>query len=434
MNRASEEIITLLNESPTNFQAIKYVKDYLIKFGFVELNMRTHFPKLSPGCLCFVTKNDTSLFAFRIGYKNPADVGFKLIATHADSPSYRIKPRPEIQCKGGLIKLNIESYGTPIAHTWFDRPLSIAGRVFLKSDSIFHPECRLVHIKRPLLIIPHLAYHLNKPASDPNQLSIQKDMSPIIEIVHESLGEEDRILSIIAQELGVDKSEIIDFELNLYDATGACLLGVNNEFINSGRMDNLLMVYASINAMTHSAENEMTQVLAIFDNEEVGNTTMSGAASPVLKNVLERIAINSYGCNTEDFNRAIENSFMICADATHAFHPNYSEKYDPTNHVLLRHGPAILTNANKRYTTDAKSSSVFIEICKGGGIPFQHYASHSDISGGSTLGNIFSIQMPIRSVDVGIPLLGMHSIRETASIEDLKLTIKAFTTFFNLKN
>ena len=431
MNRVDKEVITLLNESPTNFQAIKCLKDYLKKADFRELDIKQPFPKLSPGSLCFVTKDDASLFAFRIGNENPANVGFKIIAAHADSPSFRIKPNSEMLCEGGLIKLNIESYGSPIFYTWFDRPLSLAGRVFLRTNSPFHPLCRLFHIKRPLLVIPHLAYHLNKTVNDGNNLSIQKDMLPIISIIRESLEKDNYLLSVIAKELNVDKNEILDFELNLYDTTAACLLGVNNEFINSGRMDNLLMVYAALNALVNSSRNDMSQVLAVFDNEEVGNTTKQGAASPILRNLLERILISSNGCNSESFYIAMENSFMICADTTHAFHPNYSEKYDPTNHVILGKGPAIQTNANKRYSTDAESASVFIEICKREGVPFQYYTNHSDIPGGSTLGNIFSIQLPIRSVDVGIPLLGMHSIRETASIEDLYLTINSFISFFN---
>lgn len=427
----ADNLMGMLDASPTKFQAIAYAVKKLEKQGFVELDVSKPFPQFRAGDQYYVTKNKSTLFAFRVGRKKPVDSGFRLITAHSDSPTFSIKPNAEIYSDDGVVRLNVESYGTPIAQTWFDRPLSIAGRVVVKGDSIFHPRSLLLHIKRPLLTIPHLAYHLTK-ATNETALSIQKEMLPVMGILDKSENNEHALRSLIAEELNIEEEDILDFDLSLYDTTSACLLGLNEEFITSGRLDNLLMVHAGLSALLDSSTNDATQVLAVFDNEEVGSTTKQGAASPVLRQILERIVISDDAMGVSDFYCSIEKSFVFNADCSHGFHPNYSDKADITNRPVLGGGPVIQVNANQKYMTDAETSAVFSAICRINKIPFQYYANHSDLSGGNTLGSIFSVQLPIRGVDVGSSVWGMHSVRETASIVDQFYIIKTFTSFFDL--
>ncbi|MEG2945826.1 MAG: M18 family aminopeptidase [Bacteroidales bacterium] len=375
-------------------------------------------------------KHDSSLFAFVPGTAPVAEVGFKLICAHSDSPSFRIKPNPEM-LNEGILKLNTEVYGGPILYTWFDRPLSIAGRVILKSDNPLQPQVRLVDFKRPILLIPHLAIHMNRSVNEGNPLSKQKDMLPVMAIVNDTFEKGNHLLSLVAEELHVAPGDILDFDLTLYDVQKGSLAGLNEEFISCGRIDDLGMVHAGMRALLDSTPCKQTKVLAVFDNEEVGSGTKQGAASPVLANILERV-VKSLGGNSEDFYRAIANSFMISADMAHALHPNYPEKHDPTNHPKMGAGPVIKINANQKYLTDADSAAVFKTICQLADVPVQQFVNHSDIAGGSTLGNILTSQLDLRGVDMGNPMWGMHSVRETAAAADHYYAIKAFTKFFEI--
>ena len=334
-------------------------------------------------------------------------------------------------CERGMTKLNTEVYGGPIMSTWFDRPLSIAGRVIIKTDDVMHPETRILKVERPILLIPNLAIHFNRQVNDGVKLSKQKDMLPIIGIVNDELEKGNMLMNLICSELGVQKSDILDFDLYLYDVTPACLVGVHDEFISAGRIDDLSMVHAGLAALLADTETvpETTKVLAIFDNEETGSQTKQGAGSPFLASFIQRIVL-AQGETTEDYFRSIEKAFMISADNAHAWHPNYSEKYDPTNHPVLGGGPVIKFNAAQKYASDAVSASIFAGLCDKAGVPVQRFVNHSDVAGGSTLGNILASSLPLKGVDMGNPIIGMHSVRETGAAIDQEYCVRAFIEFY----
>ena len=328
-----------------------------------------------------------------------------------------------------LVRLNTEVYGGPILYTWFDRPLSLAGRVILRGESALKPVTRLLKIDEPILMIPHLAIHFNRSVNEGNALSKQKDMLPILTRISDSLSANGLLVNYIAKSLGVDSYDILDFDLFLYNTQPATLTGLNKEFVMSGRLDDLSMAHAAITAIIEATDDEATCISAIFDNEETGSGTKQGAHSPVLSNLLRRVA-ECQGANYDEFCQAVGRSFMISADNAHAFHPNYAEKYDPTNHPSLGGGPVIKINANCKYMTDAHSAAIFKSLCDEAGVPCQYFVNHSDVAGGSTLGNIFTGQLDIEGVDVGNPLLAMHSACETGSTDDHINMIRAFKQFF----
>jgi len=424
-----KDLMQFLDNSPCNFYAVANVAEKLAAAGFTALDAADHWD-LQPGGKYYITKNGSALFAFHVG-TGEAHAGYKIISAHSDSPGFRIKPNAGMVCDGGIVKLNTEVYGGPILYTWFDRPLSIAGRVILRGTDALHPRHELVNFRRPLLTIPHLAIHFNRNVNDGNKLSKQKDMLPVIAKVNEPLEAENFMLNIIAKELGVSVGDVLDFDLTLYDVTPAMTVGVNNEFITSGRIDDLSMVHAAVSSLiaNSSAPSAMTRIAAIFDNEETGSGTKQGAASPVLYNVLSRINA-ALGGDNESLLRAVANSFMVSADNAHGVHPNYAEKHDPTNHPVLGGGPVIKINANCKYMTDADSAAVFRTICEDAGVPYQYFVNHSDVAGGSTLGNILTSQIDLRGVDMGAAQWAMHSVRETASVADHTYIIRAFTRFY----
>ncbi|MDE6199072.1 MAG: M18 family aminopeptidase, partial [Muribaculaceae bacterium] len=345
-----DDLMGFLDNSPCNFYAAANVAKMLDEAGFRRLDAADHW-ELRSGGKYYIMKNGTAVFAFCVG-TGEAHSGYRIISAHSDSPGFRIKPHAGMMCEGGIVKLNTEVYGGPILYTWFDRPLSIAGRVVLRGDDALHPRSVLVNFKRPLLTIPHLAIHFNRNVNDGNKLSKQKDMLPVIAQINGPLETGNFMLDIIARELEVSISDILDFDLTLYDVTPAMTVGYNNEFITSGRIDDLSMVHAAATALVAECDkpSEMTRVVAIFDNEETGSGTKQGAASPVLCNLLSRIN-DALGGDNESMLRAIANSFMVSADNAHGVHPNYVEKHDPTNHPVLGGGPVIKINANCKYMT-----------------------------------------------------------------------------------
>lgn len=427
------DLIDFLNASPVNFLAVRTLADRLTKAGFAHKDATEAIRSAQPGEQLFFTKNDSSLYAVRIGKHPLAEAGFHLICAHCDSPTFRIKPHAEMLCEGGITKLNTEVYGGPILSTWFDRPLSLAGRVIVRSSDVMHPQTRLLHVKRPLLQISSLAIHFNRQVNDGVKLSRQKDMLPILGIVNNELESNQLLMDVICSELNVKAQDVLDFDLYLYDTTPACTFGVHKELISAGRLDDLSMVHAGLTALlnTSDAVPETTQVLAIFDNEETGSQTKQGAGSPFLASILERLTL-AQGGTADDFYRSVEQAFMISADNAHAWHPNYTEKYDPTNHPILGGGPVIKFNAAQKYASDAVSAAVFAGICELAGVPCQHFVNHSDVAGGSTLGNILASSLPVKGVDMGNPVLAMHSVRETASVADHEYCIQAFTKFYGL--
>ena len=425
-----KRLLDFLNASPVNFLAAKNIASSLEQAGYRRLDPQMPIGEVKAGDKLYVTKNDSSVYAFHIGSKSLADAGFRMICAHCDSPTFRIKPNAEMTCEGGIVKLNTEVYGGPIMSTWFDRPLTIAGRVIVKGEDALHPKTLLLHVRRPLLQISNLAIHFNRQVNDGVKLSKQKDMLPILGIVTSELERGNMLMNVICEELNIKQEDILDFDLYLADATPACTFGVHDEFLSSGRLDDLSMCFAGLEAMIATETTDMTKVLAIFDNEETGSQTKQGAGSPFLSMMLKRIALAQSG-SEEAFYQAVERAFMISADNAHAWHPNYSEKYDPTNHPVLGGGPVIKFNAAQKYASDAVSAAVFAEICREAGVPCQRFVNHSDVAGGSTLGNILASSIPVRGVDMGNAILAMHSCRETGSTADHIYCVKAFTKFFS---
>lgn len=428
-----KRLLSFLDASPVNFLAVKNLTEELQQHGYHRIDTTEALGTVKAGDKFFVTKNDSSIYAFQIGRKPLAETGFHMICAHCDSPTFRIKPHAEIDCEGGIVKLNTEVYGGPIMSTWFDRPLTLAGRVIVKSKDVMSPTTLLLHVKRPLLQISNLAIHFNRQVNDGVKLSRQKDVLPILGIINDELEKGNLLMNIILEELNkqqtVAREDILDFDLYLADATPACTFGAHNELISSGRLDDLSMCFAGLEALLASQPTDTTQVLAIFDNEETGSQTKQGAGSPFLSYMLKRIAL-AQGGTEEAYYQAVERAFMISADNAHAWHPNYSEKYDPTNHPMLGGGPVIKFNAAQKYASDAYSASVFAGLCKKAGVPCQRFVNHSDVAGGSTQGNILASSIPLRGVDMGNAILAMHSCRETGSTADHEFCVKVFTQFY----
>ena len=432
-----KRLLSFLDASPVNFLAVKNIADTLLANGFRRVDPSQPLGEVKSGDRFFVTKNDSSVFAFRIGNKPIADAGFHMICAHCDSPTFRIKPNAEMLTEGGIVKLNTEVYGGPIMSTWFDRPLTLAGRVIVRGEDVMQPQTLLLHIKRPLLQISNLAIHFNRQVNDGVALSKQKDVLPLLGQITSQLEAGNLLMNVILEELNSNAAgrelyakDILDFDLYLADATPACTFGVHNEFISSGRLDDLSMCYAGLEALIASDTTDTTHVLALFDNEETGSQTKQGAGSPFLSFMLKRIALAQ--SNTEEaYYQAMERAFMISADNAHAWHPNYPEKYDPTNHPMLGGGPVIKFNAAQKYASDAVSAAVFAGLCEKAGVPCQRFVNHSDVAGGSTLGNILASSIPLRGVDMGNAILAMHSCRETGSVADHVFCVKVFTEFYS---
>ncbi len=428
-------LLKFLDASPVNFLAARNIACELEQNGYRRLDPQQPLGELKAGDKVYVTKNDSSVYAFHLGRKPLAETGFHMICAHSDSPTFRVKPHAEMTGEGGLVRLNTEVYGGPILSTWFDRPLTLAGRVIVRGKDAMSPETMLMHVRRPLLQISNLAIHFNRQVNDGVKLSKQKDMLPLLGLINDELEQGNLLMNVIVEELSkqrpVSHEDILDFDLYLADTQPACTFGVHDEFISSGRLDDLSMCFAGLEALIAAPERDTTQVLAIFDNEETGSQTKQGAGSPFLASMLMRIARQQSGTE-EAYWQAVERAFMISADNAHAFHPNYAEKYDPTNHPMLGGGPAIKFNASQKYASDAVSAAIFAEICRKAGVPCQRFVNHSDVAGGSTLGNILASTVPLRGVDMGNAILGMHSCRETGSVADHEYCVRAFTEFYSL--
>ncbi|WP_434793844.1 putative M18 family aminopeptidase 2 [Terrisporobacter petrolearius] len=425
----AENLIDYIYDSPTAFNAVETSKDLLLENGFNELKMNEKW-KLKVGGKYFITKNSSSLTAFVINSDNMQD-GFRIIGSHSDSPTFRIKPNAEMTVENSYLKLNTEGYGGAILSTWFDRPLAIAGRVVLKSENVLCPREEIININRPVCIIPNIAIHMNRSINDGYKFNKQKDTLPLVGLINDTLEKDDFLLNEISRELNVDKKEILDFDLYLYEYEKGNIIGPSEEFISSSRLDNLSMAHASLHGLIDSKGKNGINIASIFDNEEVGSSTKQGADSNMLLNLLERICI-SLGKDREEFFSAIYSSFMISADLAHALHPNLVEKHDPTNKPIMGGGPVIKISANQAYTSDAFSSGVYKNICKKCGVKYQQFVNRSDERGGSTIGPISSTHLDINSVDIGSPILSMHSVRELGSVEDHFNIYKTFVEFYQI--
>lgn len=427
----AKDLIGFIDGSPTAFHATRNVEKKLIKEGFKKVNLEDKWNLEKEGKY-YIIKNNSAIIGFVIGKGEIEEHGFKIVGAHTDAPTFKVKPNPEMTVEGKYLKLNTEVYGGPILSTWFDRPLSIAGRVSLKTENPLRPEELLIDMENPMMIIPNLAIHMNRKVNEGVKINPQSETLPLLCNVNDKFEKDNFLLNLIAKNLDVKVEDILDFELFLYGVEKGSLVGLNEEFISIGRLDDLAMVHAGLNGLIDSKVGNSTNVLVCFDNEEVGSGTKQGAASPMLRTVLERITI-AMNKDKEDYYRALSKSFLISADQAHAIHPNYIDKQDPTNRPVVNGGPAIKLAANQAYTTDSFSAAVYEGICKSIDIPVQKFTNRSDARGGSTIGPISSSQLDISSVDIGNPILGMHSIRELGGVFDHYYVYESFREFYKMK-
>lgn len=367
-------------------------------------------------------RNDASLIAFTLPVEDFH--GMRIIASHSDSPAFKVKENPELETDGHYIRLNVERYGGMLCAPWLDRPLSVAGRVIVK-DSRGNLVSRLVNIDRDLLLIPNLAIHMNREANNGYKYNAQKDMLPL----YGSLTAKGTFMETIAKAADADKSDILGHDLFLYNRQKASIWGASEEFISSGRLDDLQCAFASLKGFLSGKKTSHLGVYCILDSEEVGSTTRQGAASTFLYDTLTRI-LENLGCTREDYLIHLADSFMLSADNAHAVHPNHTDKADPSNRPYLNGGIVLKFNANQKYCTDGISAAMFRDLCNTAGVPVQTFANRSDMAGGSTLGNISNTQVALNTVDIGLPQLAMHSPYETAGVEDTDYLIRAAEAFY----
>lgn len=418
----AKQLLNFIDKSPTCFHVIKNMKTELLQSGFEELK-ENEIWKIKQGGKYFVTRNLSSIIAFRIPKGNFK--GFNIMTSHSDSPSFKIKENPEMDVDKKYTKLNVEGYGGMLCAPWFDRPLSIAGRVIVQDEDL-SIRTILVNVDKDLVMIPNIAIHMNRNANDGYKYNEQIDLLPLLG----SGDVKNSFATIIAEAAGVPEKNIIGSDLFLYNREKGTIWGVDEEFISCSRLDDLECAYASLQGILHSENNQSIAVHCVLDNEEVGSGTKQGAASTFLKDTLLRIN-QALGKTEEQYRMALAESFMISADNAHAVHPNKTEKSDPTNRSYLNDGIVIKHSANQKYTTDAVSCAIMKILCKKADIPFQMFANRSDMSGGSTLGNISNTQVALNTVDIGVAQLAMHSPYETAGVKDVTYLINIAKTFFN---
>ena len=416
----TEKLLDFIEKSPTAFQAVDEMQKRLTENGFEVLSEKEYW-KLIPGGKYLVTRNNSALIAFCIPEKESRV--FHIMASHSDSPSFKIKENPEIKVDNSYVKLNVEKYGGMLMAPWFDRPLSVAGRVIIRRNGGLKEK--LINIKRDLVMIPNLAIHMTREANNGVSYNPQKDLQPLF-----AVGNTDRtLLEIIAEQTGVKKEDIISHDLFLYNRMPGTIWGADKEFVSSARLDDLQCAFASMEGLLRAQNHESIAVHCVMDNEEVGSGTKQGAASTFLKDTLLRINMG-LGRTYEEYLMTLAGSFMVSADNAHALHPNYTDKTDPTNHPVLNKGIVIKFNANQKYCTDAVSAAIFKELCTKAGVPYQTFVNCSDIAGGSTLGNISNTQVPMNTVDIGLPQLAMHSPYETAGVKDTEYLVRAAEELF----
>ena len=416
-----KELFQFIENSPSCFHAIETIREKLNDEGFIEL-VEGRSWQIEKGKKYYVTRNLSSIIAFKIpenDFKN-----FHIVASHSDSPTFKIKENAEIEVNNKYVKLNTEKYGGMICSTWFDRPLSIAGRILVKEGNLV--KTHLVNIDKDLVIIPNLAIHMNRAVNDGYKYNAQIDMLPL----YGDNTSKGSLMKTVAQSVGVEEDSILGTDLFLYNRMRGTKIGANSEYISSPRLDDLECAYASLSAFLSETNSNSASVYCVFDNEEVGSGTKQGADSTLLYDVLRRINM-CLGNSEEDYYKLIASRFMVSADNAHALHPNYSDKSDPTNKVYINDGIVIKYNANQKYTTDAVSASIFKSICDSVNVPYQTFTNRSDILGGSTLGNISNAHVSLNTIDIGLAQLAMHSTYETAGAKDVTYLIDALKAFYN---
>lgn len=413
-----QDFFRFIKESSTSYQAVNSVKKRLQSEGYEELSEKQVW-KLKAGHGYFVTRNDSSLLAFWIPKNEYA--GFHMIMTHADSPCFKVKEKPDMQ-KEGYCLVNVEKYGGMLLDTWFDRPLSLAGRIVVEDQKDAKTGVSLksvpVDCKKPLFVIPSLAIHMKTDKQEKNS-SVQKNMLPLAGLCTQEMD----LLQLVADEARVSKEQILGADLFVYNTDEPKLLGMHEEFVSGPRMDDLACVYSGLTALLNSEETSYVKMFGIFDHEEIGSTSLQGARSDFLLRTLRGIC-------PKDLERKLAESFLISADNAHAVHPNYAEKADPTNKPVLNAGIVIKYHGGQKYTTDAYSGAYVKSICKKEKIAYQTYHNHSDIVGGSTLGNLVLQSVSVLAADIGLAQLAMHAACETIGAKDLNEMIRFMKAFY----
>lgn len=417
---SAEELLKFIQKSPSTFHVVKNISEILKMHGFEYLAESSSWT-VRQGGKYFVTRNSSSLIAFQV--PEQPFTGFQTICSHTDSPTFKIKEVPELAAEGNYIRLNVEKYGGMLIAPWFDRPLSVAGRILVREEKGIRQI--LVNVDRDLLMIPNLAIHMNREVNDGYHYRVQTDLCPL----YADASGKDSFLTLIAETAGVERTSILGTDLYLYNRQPGTFFGAHNEFIASPRLDDLQCVYATLQGFLRAENDRSIPVFCAFDNEETGSLTRQGASATFLLDTLTRVNA-ALGRDMSDYRQALAQSFMISADNAHAVHPNHPEKADRTNRPQMNEGVVLKFNANQKYTTDARSAAVFKLLCERAQVPYQVFANHSDIPGGSTLGNLANQQVAMYTVDIGLAQLAMHSPCETAGMKDTLYLQRAAEEFY----
>lgn len=414
----NRDLLHFISKSPSVFHVVRHIKAALLYAGFTEIREEDSW-QIKRGGKYVVTRNGSALIAFSV----PEDGGnaFKITAAHCDSPTFKIKENPEMR-DGKYTRLNVEGYGGMIMSTWLDRPLSAAGRLFVKDNGQI--ISKLVSLDHPTLLIPSVAIHMDRTVNSGHAWNIQNDLLPL----YSTDGAAD-FMETLAQAAKVKAADILGHDIFLYSCAPGILWGPRHEFISSPRLDDLQCTFATFRGFTNGKKEKDISVYALFDNEEVGSGTAQGAGSTFLTNTISRLAL-SLGRSYDEIQAMLAKSFMISADNGHAVHPNHGEYADPVNAPVLNGGIIIKFNASQKYSTDGYSAAVFRDLCLKADVPVQTYTNRSDIPGGSTLGNISNTKVAVPTVDIGLPQLAMHSSYETAGAKDTEYLVKAVSYFF----
>jgi aspartyl aminopeptidase len=423
----AHDLLEFIDVSPSPWHAVHTVEQRLLKQGFTRIEESNSW-QLVAGKSYFVVRGGASIIAFTVGKQALTDTGFRIIGAHTDSPGLRLKPQAAFG-NDGLVRIGVEVYGGPILATFTDRDLSIAGRVTLRAGN--GHETRLLKFDNALMRLPNLAIHMNREVNDKGLvLNKQTELPLLFAESEDGVAADQQFVAYIAQSLSLDAADILTFELNVFDTQKGTFWGANQEFIANSQLDNLASCHAAITALLAAKNPNATSVCALFDHEEVGSESATGASGSFLADIINRIAISS-GLNAEEKLRALAQSFFISADMAHAYHPNHPGAYEPCHHVLVNKGPVIKTNANQRYSTNADTAARFITLCERAGVPYQQYAHRTDLGCGSTIGPIVASNLGVPSVDVGSPMWAMHSIRESAGVADHQFMAAVLSELFN---
>lgn len=424
-----EKLFKLLKAAVSPYECVKAALEELEENGFTQINYDSDW-NLVPGGRYVMNHHDTTLFAFTIGsdYK-PGDM-VRLAAAHTDYPCLRIKPNPDFMTNS-YAQVNVEVYGGPILNTWFDRPLGVAGRVAIKSDDPFNPRMELYKSDKPVMIIPNLAIHMNRDVNKGVEINNQTDLMPILDSIPDEENTTDYFVTFLAKEFGVEKTDIIDFELNTYCMDEPVFVGVNDTMISSPRIDNQSSCRALLDGIEESDRKNGINFIALFDHEEIGSHSKQGAASILLHDMLRRI-LRGVGLTENEIDKSIYEAMILSVDVAHALHPNKKGKMDITNQPVMGAGFCIKEACSQSYATDAQAIAILCQICDKYDIPYQRFVNRSDVRGGGTLGSIASTLLPVKTVDIGIPMLAMHSACELMGEKDMDALSGCLKAFFNI--